>query len=106
MTEVSDKHETSFVEDPEKGHIDHIHRTESDIEKDNGALQLFADGHTHGLKLAKDGKVRFLGSSRSVLKLMEIRAQQTILIPQPSDDPADPMNWPGKHSIFSSLRRS
>ncbi|KAI5481019.1 hypothetical protein MNV49_006205 [Pseudohyphozyma bogoriensis] len=53
----------------------HIHLTEADLEHDNGQVTLFADANNSaGLKLAKDGR--------------------TILIPQPSDDPRDPLNWP------------
>ncbi|RFU25948.1 hypothetical protein B7463_g10390, partial [Scytalidium lignicola] len=61
---------------------------DTEIERDDGAVQLTidvnakGDGSVSNFKLAKDGC--------------------TILIPQPSDDPADPMNWTSfkKHYIL------
>ncbi|GAA5982591.1 hypothetical protein JCM11641_002593 [Rhodosporidiobolus odoratus] len=61
-------------------------RTDSAIEKEGGNLLLQVDdAAAAGLKVAKDGK--------------------TILVPQPSDDPRDPLNWSSwkKHSILVVL---
>ncbi|TNY20465.1 major facilitator superfamily domain-containing protein [Rhodotorula diobovata] len=49
-------------------------RSDSEVEKEGGNLLLqVEDAAAAGLKVAKDGK--------------------TILVPQPSDDPRDPLNW-------------
>ncbi|GAA6036099.1 hypothetical protein JCM8097_006614 [Rhodosporidiobolus ruineniae] len=60
-----------------------LRATDSDVEKNGGALLLqVTDGAAAGLKMAKDGK--------------------TVLHPQPSDDARDPLNWPEwkKHAIL------
>ncbi|GAA5855545.1 hypothetical protein JCM9279_005115 [Rhodotorula babjevae] len=49
-------------------------RSDSEVEKDAGNIRLVVeDAAAAGLKVAKDGK--------------------TVLVPQPSDDPRDPLNW-------------
>lgn len=54
-------------------------------EEDNGAIRVGTNAALTNLKTTKDGK--------------------TILIPQPSDDPADPLNWSWvkKHLVLLSL---
>ncbi|GAA5976187.1 hypothetical protein JCM11641_001075 [Rhodosporidiobolus odoratus] len=58
-------------------------RSNSEVEKEGGNLLLqVEDAAAAGLKTAADGK--------------------TVLVPQPSDDPRDPLNWPQwkKHTIL------
>ncbi|GAA6020660.1 hypothetical protein JCM10207_007814 [Rhodosporidiobolus poonsookiae] len=60
-----------------------VFRSDSEIEKEGGNVLLqVEDAAAAGLKTAKDGK--------------------TVLVPQPSDDPRDPLNWPEwkKHTIL------
>ncbi|GJN89514.1 hypothetical protein Rhopal_002501-T1 [Rhodotorula paludigena] len=60
---------------PDSEHGAAVHRSDSEIEKEGGNLILvIEDAAAAGLKTAKDGK--------------------TVLVPQPSDDPRDPLNWP------------
>ncbi|GAA5965638.1 hypothetical protein JCM21900_003044 [Sporobolomyces salmonicolor] len=69
--ELDEKRDSLAVGDEEQGGI---RRTDSELEKDGGNLLLqVADADALGLKTAADGK--------------------TILVPQPSDDPRDPLNW-------------
>ncbi|CEQ40567.1 SPOSA6832_02194 [Sporobolomyces salmonicolor] len=69
--ELDEKRDSLAVGDEEQGGI---RRTDSELEKDGGNLLLqVADADALGLKTASDGK--------------------TILVPQPSDDPRDPLNW-------------
>ncbi|BGP47457.1 hypothetical protein JCM10450v2_003309 [Rhodotorula kratochvilovae] len=73
---------STYQSDPEKGSShapDHdlgaaVLRSDSEVEKDGGNLILqVEDAQAAGLKVAKDGR--------------------TVLVPQPSDDPRDPLNW-------------
>lgn len=96
---------------PDSEHGAAVHRSDSEIEKEGGNLILvIEDAAAAGLKTAKDGKVRVypciaafhLQAKRS--RLAGFSAQhsptsllssvQTVLVPQPSDDPRDPLNWP------------
>lgn len=56
-------------------------------------------GRYSGLKLAKDGRVSILYLLLSSVKLIPWK---TVLVPQPSDDPDDPLNWSSlkKHAIL------
>ncbi|BGP15366.1 hypothetical protein JCM10213_001442 [Rhodosporidiobolus nylandii] len=63
-----------------------VMRSDSEVEKEGGNLLLqVEDAAAAGLKTAKDGK--------------------TVLVPQPSDDPRDPLNWPEwkKHAILLTV---
>ncbi|KAL8287337.1 hypothetical protein RQP46_003789 [Phenoliferia psychrophenolica] len=78
----------------------HVHRTEEEIEADNGGAILEArgqSGRSWGADLLPTAydhaevKLFVDGVSDKGLKLA--RDGRTILIPQPSDDPRDPLNW-------------
>ncbi|ORY78923.1 major facilitator superfamily domain-containing protein [Leucosporidium creatinivorum] len=80
---IDEKREPAPAADIEGGHLG---RTDSEIEKDGGEVQLFrTDAAAAGLKTAADGV--------------------TVLLPQPSDDPNDPLNWSStkKHTILLIL---
>lgn len=71
---------SSFAEDEYGAHVV---RSDTELEKDGGNLVLqVEDAAAAGLKTAKDGR--------------------TILVPQPSEDPRDPLNWSElkKHTIL------
>ncbi|BGP07381.1 hypothetical protein JCM10049v2_003212 [Rhodotorula toruloides] len=81
MTTRLDVEKESSLADDEYGA--HVVRSDTELEKDGGNLVLqVEDAAAAGLKTAKDGR--------------------TILVPQPSDDPRDPLNWPEwkKHAIL------
>ncbi|KAK4334530.1 Major facilitator superfamily domain-containing protein [Rhodotorula toruloides] len=81
MTTRLDVEKGSSFADDEYGA--HVVRSDTELEKDGGNLVLqVEDAAAAGLKTAKDGR--------------------TILVPQPSDDPRDPLNWPEwkKHAIL------
>ncbi|GAA5859785.1 hypothetical protein JCM8547_007027 [Rhodosporidiobolus lusitaniae] len=81
MASLDEKRDSTSLPDEELGGAP-IHHTESDMEKGGNLLLQVDNASQSGLKLAKDGK--------------------TILVPQPSDDPRDPLNWPEwkKHTIL------
>lgn len=77
-------------------------RSDSAIEAEGGNLLLQVDNAAaSGLKTAADGKVRIISIILCV-RVLNSRAPQTILVPQPSSDPNDPLNWSTfkKHSIL------
>ncbi|KAI9830059.1 MAG: hypothetical protein M1819_005889 [Sarea resinae] len=85
---MSDKITSHCDDDGEVVHKQHIACDEDEIERQNGQVLLAVDDEidqdavASGLKLAKDGNI--------------------ILIPQPTDDPQDPLNWSSfkKHMIL------
>lgn len=94
-------------------------RSDSEVEKDGGNIRLVVeDAAAAGLKVAEDGKVRpnspltaaVSTAPReheltpldpptstllppSLLLPLVSPSLQTVLVPQPSDDPRDPLNW-------------
>jgi hypothetical protein len=73
-----------------------LQKSDSEIEKEGGNLVMeVEDAAALGLKTAADGKVRSF-EQRRVFKRADPFSpvlSQTILVPQPSDDPKDPLNW-------------
>lgn len=73
-----------------------LQKSDSEIEKEGGNLVMeVEDAAALGLKTAADGKVSRADPLRDARCAHErsFSLRQTILVPQPSDDPKDPLNW-------------
>ena len=90
------KPESIYVERPEPSSGPISHEVEefskkSEIDHGNEALLLRVGKATHvDLKLADDGHVRYSKCATSPTN----NNAQTVLIPQPTSDESDPLNWP------------
>ena len=74
-----------IVDSEKYAHVEERSIDKSQYTEGHGDLQIFQVSDSDNLKLAKDGK--------------------TVLIPQPSDSPNDPLNWSWskKHSVLASF---
>lgn len=76
------------LEDVTTTYTDNLEKTKTSDLISAGGIFLDIEGREISVKTAKDGHVSV---SSSVVSLL--LSKKTILVPQPSDDPNDPVNW-------------